>query len=201
MLAKVNSRAEEIAGGRVSNSPEDVAKSDAAAKAYNASLSRGEISQEDANLGYAAASDYLKQNEQKNTVVTDDDRLQAARDVGTMSDKDYFAVKGKDSANEIKLLVAQGKFENAIQIAQMKGDFAALLAEAKAEAKAGNARASDFVEGMAELDRRFPGATNEQKMQMWQNRNAGGHRIRRVRECCKSKDSLTIGKLQQPINN
>jgi hypothetical protein len=155
------------------NSPEDIAQSDAAAKAYSDALSSGDISQEDANLGYGAASDYLKRNEKQNTAVTDDDRLQAARETGALSEKDYFSAKSKDSSSEMKLLIAQGRFENAIQLAQMKGDFAALLYEAKAEAKAGNAKASDFVAGMAELDVRFPKATQEEKLKMWQNRNAG----------------------------
>lgn len=173
LLSRTDARAQEIAGSRVMNSPEDIAQSDAAAKAYSDAAARGDISQEDANLGYGAASDYLKRNEQKNTAVTDDDRLQAARDTGALSEKDYIAAKSKDSANEMKLMIAQGRFENAIQIAQMKGDFSALLAEAKAEAKSGNAKASDFVAGMAELDVRFPKASQADKLKMWQNRNAG----------------------------
>jgi len=144
-LLKTDTRAKEIAGSRVTNTPEDIAQADAAAQAYNDAKQKGLINQEDADLGYGGAQDFLKRNETKNEKVSDEDYLTAARDTGAISTKDYLSSKSKDSANEMKLLIAQGKFENAIQIAQMKGDFGMLLGQIKAESAGGSEKATEIM--------------------------------------------------------
>ncbi len=63
--------------------------------------------------------------------------LKSAAEIGKLDDK--------DAANAIKLQIAQGRFENAIQIAQMKGDFGMMIGELKASAKAGNEKATELM--------------------------------------------------------
>lgn len=59
--------------------------------------------------------------------------------------KSIAAMDEKTAANEIKTQIAQGRFENAIQIAQMKGEFGMMIGELKASAKAGNEKATELM--------------------------------------------------------
>ncbi len=63
--------------------------------------------------------------------------IKSAGDIGKLDDK--------DAANAIKVQIAQGRFENAIQIAQMKGEFGMMIGELKASAKAGNEKATELM--------------------------------------------------------
>lgn len=63
--------------------------------------------------------------------------LKSAAEIGKLDDK--------DAANAIKIEIAKGKFENALQIAQMKGDFGMMIGELKASARAGNEKATELM--------------------------------------------------------
>ena len=51
----------------------------------------------------------------------------------------------KDKDREIKTAIAMGKFENALQIAQMKGDFGMMIGELKAAASGGSGKATEMM--------------------------------------------------------
>lgn len=69
--------------------------------------------------------------------------LKTAADVGKLDDK--------DAANAIKMQIAQGRFENAIQIAQMKGDFGMMIGELKAASKNGSEKATELMRNITAL--------------------------------------------------
>lgn len=51
----------------------------------------------------------------------------------------------KDKDREIKTAIAMGKFENALAIAQMKGDFGMMIGELKAAASGGSGKATEMM--------------------------------------------------------
>lgn len=59
--------------------------------------------------------------------------------------KSIAAMDEKAAASEIRTQIAQGRFENALQIAQMKGDFAMMLGELKAAAANGSGKATELM--------------------------------------------------------
>lgn len=77
--------------------------------------------------------------------------LKSAAEIGKLDDK--------DAANAIKIEIAKGKFENALQIAQMKGDFGMMIGELKASARAGNEKATELMRNWEYL--RGKGYTDE----------------------------------------
>lgn len=63
--------------------------------------------------------------------------IKSAAEIGKLDDK--------DAANAIKLQIAQGRFENAIQIAQIKGDFGMMIGELKAASANGSGKATELM--------------------------------------------------------
>lgn len=59
--------------------------------------------------------------------------------------KSIAAMDEKGAANEIKTQIAQGRFENALQIAQMKGDFGLMIGELKAASANGSGKATELM--------------------------------------------------------
>lgn len=51
----------------------------------------------------------------------------------------------KDKDREIKTAIAMGKFENALQIAQLKGEFGMMIGELKAAAAGGSGKATEMM--------------------------------------------------------
>lgn len=134
-----------IAGRRSETSPQVDAQADQAALAYDDARQKGLISQTDANAGYGAAADYREQNSTQGSAVTDDDRKSAAIQKGYIDPKEAAILGNKDADREIKTAIAQGRFENALQIAQMKGDFGMALGEMKAAASGGSEKATTLM--------------------------------------------------------
>jgi hypothetical protein len=60
-----------------------------------------------------------------------DTYVKAAIQTGDIAPKDVMTNSAKEQEREMRTLIAQGRYDTAIQVAQMKGDFATLIAQAK----------------------------------------------------------------------
>lgn len=143
----INKTAQDIAttNGRIST-PHDVSEqADSAAKAYNTALSQGLISQSDADLGYRAAEQYREENSKPNTNPTLRDMAEARVKLGFDKPTDLMKMDDADAKREMQSAIAQGRIDSALQIAQIKGEFGMMLAEAKAAAAGGNEKATELM--------------------------------------------------------
>lgn len=103
-----------------------------------------EINQGEGMLGPATGNtEELTKTTRPTTVAEASANAMAAGDVKTAGE--IGKLDDKDAANAIKLQIAQGRFENALAIAQMKGDFGMMLGELKAEAANGNGKATELM--------------------------------------------------------
>lgn len=143
--AEIEQGAGLIAAKRIETPPAVDAQADQAAMAYDDARQKGLISQEDANSGYGAAAKYRDENSTKGSAVTADDRKESAIRQGYIEPKDAAILGNKDADREIKAAIASGRFENALQIAQMKGEFGMALGELKAAAAGGSEKATEMM--------------------------------------------------------
>lgn len=128
---EVTERASEIAAGRRVADPETDAMADSAAHAYNAALERGEITQADANLGYAAAAEYRNLNAKPDT-ATPGDRRQAAAELGQITPEKEATIHNAEQAVTNRLLfeeLRQNRQDSRAQAAEDRRDARAQAAE------------------------------------------------------------------------
>jgi len=116
--------------------------SQSATDAYNALAS---TDPEGAQAGLDAVNQAKAEGRYKQEPTTKD-MLLAQGDIKTIA-----AMDEKHFASEIRTAIANGRFENALQIAQIKGDFAMTLGELKAASKNGSEKATELMRNITAL--------------------------------------------------
>ena len=164
--------------------------SQSATDAYNALAS---TDPEGAQAGLDAVNQAKAEGRYKQEPTTKD-MLLAQGDIKTIA-----AMDEKTAANEIKTLIANGRYENALQIAQMKGDFAMALGELKAAAANGSGKATELMRNWGFLKEK--GYTDEKAGEALLNGKVGEYVTEHTESYNTQGDKVTTTVKRKPTSN
>lgn len=142
--ARIEERAQGMIGSRVDVSPEDEAAAEAGAKRINDMRGEGLISAAEAEGAYDEIERQRDAKGTKSKPTTAEYMKAQAQEDGDWSK--VAAAESKDAGNEMRMEIAKGNWQAALERAQMMGDVKLALAEAKNAAKGGSGAASAFVQ-------------------------------------------------------